>query len=294
MTTSIEITPTKDHRGENFPVASLLIAPRHRGIILAFYRFVRVADDVADHPTLSPADKFALMDRLEDALLGKRDDVPEGVALRAALVERNLSPRHAQDLLTAFRMDVTKLRYDDWEDLLGYCAYSANPVGRFVLDVHGEDHGLWPANDALCSALQIINHLQDCGKDYRALDRVYIPLDAMQRAGMAVEELGADRASPAVLRCIRGLCGGTSDLLRHAAVFGPAIEDLRLGMEVSVIHRLALDLVRRLMRRDPLSERVHHNAIEALTLSTIAGAGALCKRSMRHFAGAGSKARAPQ
>src|SRR5262249_55973540 len=188
MTTSIEITPTKTHRGENFPVASLLIAPRHRGPILAFYRFVRAADDVADHPSLSPSDKFALMDRLEDGLLGKRDDVADALPLRAALAERGLSPRHAQDLLTAFRIDVTKLRYTDSDDLLGYCAYSANPVGRFVLDVHGEDRGLWPANDALCTALQIINHLQDCGKDYRALNRVYIPLDAMARCGMAVEE----------------------------------------------------------------------------------------------------------
>jgi squalene synthase HpnC len=294
MTTSIDITPTKDHRGENFPVASLLIAPRHRGPTLAFYRFVRAADDVADHPSLSPSDKFALMDRLEEGLLGKRDDVAEALPLRAALAERDLSPRHAQDLLTAFRMDVTKLRYKDWDDLLGYCMYSANPVGRFVLDVHGEDRGLWPANDALCTALQIINHLQDCGKDYRELDRVYIPLDAMARCGMSVEELGAERGSPALLRCVRELCGGTSDLLRDAARFGPAIEDLRLGLEVSVIHRLALDLVDRLMRRDPLSERMHHNAVEALAIGTIACLGALRRRATRHAARTDNKVRAPQ
>ena len=104
-----------------------------------------------------------------------------GVALRAQLAARQLSPRHAQDLLTAFRMDVTKLRYRDWDDLIGYCTYSAMPVGRFVLDVHGESRATWPANDALCAALQIINHLQDCGKDYRDLDRVYIPLDGLRR-----------------------------------------------------------------------------------------------------------------
>ena len=80
-------------------------------------------------------------------------------------------------------MDVTKLRYRDWDDLIGYCSYSAMPVGRFVLDVHGESRATWPANDALCAALQIINHLQDCGRDYRNLDRVYIPLDALAESG---------------------------------------------------------------------------------------------------------------
>src|SRR5262245_66269448 len=98
-------------------------------------------------------------------------------------------------------MDVTKLRYRDWEDLIGYCTFSAMPVGRFVLDVHGESHATWPANDALCAALQIINHLQDCSKDYRNLNRVYIPLDALAQAGASVEELGGDRAGPQLLDC---------------------------------------------------------------------------------------------
>src|SRR5262249_58333906 len=91
---------------------------------------------------------------------------------RGVWAGRAVSPRHAQDLLTAFRMDATKLRYRDWDDLIHYCSYSAMPVGRFVLDVHGESRSTWPANDALCAALQIINHVQDCGKDYASLDRV--------------------------------------------------------------------------------------------------------------------------
>ncbi len=129
----------KGHRDENFPVASRLIHPRHRGAILAFYEFVRVADDIADHASLGEREKLDFLDRLEAGLLGQSDEQPEAVALRTVLRERNLSPRHAQDLLTAFRMDVTKLRYRDWDDLMGYCSYSAMPVGRFVLDVHGED-----------------------------------------------------------------------------------------------------------------------------------------------------------
>src|SRR5213078_2527159 len=178
MITAAELRSGKGHRDENFPVASWLIDARHRDIILAFYEFVRVADDIADHATLKPKAKLAQLDRLEANLLGQGDDNAEAVRLRGALAERGLPPRHAQDLLTAFRLDVTKLRYQDWDDLISYCTYSAMPVGRFVLDVHGESRATWPANDALCAALQINNHLQDCGKDFRALNRVYIPLDA--------------------------------------------------------------------------------------------------------------------
>src|SRR4030095_13289833 len=103
------------------------------------------------------------------------------------------------------RMDVTKLRYNDWDDLIHYCSYSAMPVGRFVLDVHGESRATWPANDALCAALQINNHLQDFAKHFSILIRVYIPLDAFAAAGTAPEELGAARASPNLLRCIHAL-----------------------------------------------------------------------------------------
>jgi squalene synthase HpnC len=257
MISPAEARSGKGHRDENFPVASRLIAPRHRAPILAFYEFVRTADDISDHPTLAPQEKLDLMDRLEATLLGRNDEDPVAVALRSQLAARQLSPRHAQDLLTAFRMDVTKLRYRDWDDLIGYCTYSAMPVGRFVLDVHGESRALWGANDALCAALQIINHLQDCAKDYRSLDRVYIPLDAFAEAGAAVEALGADLASPALLGCIRKLAQRTGDLLRESRPFSAGIDDMRLALEVAVIQTFAERLVGLLGRRDPLSERVH-------------------------------------
>ena len=260
MTTAADAGSGKTHRDENFPVASRLIAPRHRAPILAFYGFVRAADDVADHPTLAAPDKLALIDRLEATLLGRDDAESAGVRLRAALAERGLSPRHAQDLLTAFRLDVTKRRYRDWEDLLGYCAYSAMPVGRFVLDVHGEDRGTWAANDALCAALQIINHLQDCNTDYLNLDRVYIPQDALAACGTTVEALNAPQATPALLQCLHGLAERTERLLGDSDDFAVMIADWRLGLEVSVINTLAHRLTQVLMRRDPLRDRVHLSA----------------------------------
>jgi hydroxysqualene synthase len=257
MITAAEVRSGKGHRDENFPVASRLIHSRHRGAILAFYEFVRTADDIADHPSLPPQEKLSLLDRLEATLLGRNDDDPVGVTLRMELAARSLPPRHAQDLLTAFRMDVTKLRYRDWDDLIGYCTYSAMPVGRFVLDVHGESRTTWPANDALCAALQIINHLQDCGKDYRDLDRVYIPLDAFAEAGAGVEALGEECASPALLACIRTLARRTAGLLGDSRPFSGSIDDIRLALEVAVIQTYAERLVGVLGRRDPLSERVH-------------------------------------
>jgi squalene synthase HpnC len=248
--------PSKTHRDENFPVASHLIHPRHRAAVLAFYRFARAADDVADSPTLTESEKLALLDRLEATLLGEMD-APDALPLRAVLAERGLSPRHPLELLTAFRMDVTKNRYSDWDDLIHYCTYSAMPVGRFVLDVHGESQSTWPASDALCAALQIINHLQDCGADHRQLDRVYIPRDTFARHGADIAELGAAYASPALLNCVRELAERTAPLLAAAKPFAAQIADWRLGLEVTVIHRLASRLRTMLTRRDPLSEKVH-------------------------------------
>ena len=257
MTTAGELRSGKGHRDENFPVASWLIDARHRGIILAFYEFVRVADDIADHTELKADEKLAQLDRLEQNLLGQGGDNREAVRLRNALAERGLAPRHAQDLLTAFRMDVTKLRYKDWDDLIHYCSYSAMPVGRFVLDVHGESRATWAANDALCAALQINNHLQDCGKDFRELNRVYIPLDAFAAAGAAPGDLGAARSSPELLRCIHALAERNEILLGESGPCSGQIANTRLALEVAVIHSYARRIAALLQARDPLGERVH-------------------------------------
>ena len=168
MTTATQTLSGKTSRDENFPVASWLLSEERRAPILAYYRFARAADDVADHPTLPPDEKLQLLDRLDEALRGRGARDPEAEPLRIQLGLRGLNPRHALDLLDAFRQDVLKTRYADWGELMDYCRLSAAPVGRFVLDVHEEDERLWPASDALCSALQVINHLQDCAKDFAA------------------------------------------------------------------------------------------------------------------------------
>jgi squalene synthase HpnC len=272
MTDAAGLSSGKGHRDENFPVASRLVRAELRPAVLAFYRFARTADDVADHASAEAGQKLLLLDRLEAGLGGDPTGAPEGLALRLALAARSLSDRHALDLLKAFRRDVTQLRYADWDELMDYCRYSAAPVGRFVLDLHGEPRALWPANDALCAALQVINHLQDCAKDYREIDRVYLPQDTLAAHGLAtpdlaVEALAAPRASAALRSVIAGLADRTRGLLEESRPFANGIADRRLALEVGVIQSLADSLVLRLMRRDPLSERVHHRAAEAAGLA---------------------------
>jgi len=193
----IETPSGKGRSGENFPVGSWLIRHDLRVHVHAFYRFARNADDVADNPALAAEDKLRRLDRMAAVLDGAAgNDSPAASAMRASLAATGVTAEHCHDVLHAFRLDAVKLRYRDWDDLISYCALSAMPVGRFVLDVHGESRTTWPANDALCAALQINNHLQDCQADYRNLDRVYVPLDVLTAHGVGVEALGAPKSSP--------------------------------------------------------------------------------------------------
>jgi squalene synthase HpnC len=279
MTPASELRSGKTDRDENFPVASWIIHPRHRALILAFYNFVRTADDIADHALLDAPAKLALLDELEADLLGQGDGQAEAVILREALQMREMPPRHALDVLTAFRMDVTKLRYADWDELIHYCSFSAMPVGRFMLDVHGESKATWPASDALCAALQINNHLQDCGNDYRDLDRVYIPQDTLDRHGASVEDLKQAKASPALLACIRELVAKTETLMHESETLTVHIADVRLGCDVAVIETFAWQILKMLKLRDPLSEKVHLSKTSMAGYALAGIAGGLWRRA---------------
>ena len=149
----------------------------------------------------------------------------------------------------AFRLDATKLRYRNWDDLMGYCRYSASPVGRQLLDLHGESRDTWPPSDALCSALQVLNHLQDCAADYHALDRVYLPLDDLGAAGCTVEALAAPVAVPGLRRVIDSLLDRTEALIAAARDLPPRVAARGLRWESAVIVALAGRLALRLRQR---------------------------------------------
>jgi hydroxysqualene synthase len=251
-------TPSGKGRGdENFPVGSFLIRRDLRAHVHAFYRFARNADDIADNPDLAAADKLRRLDRMEAVLDGAPgDDSPAASAMRASLIETGTTFQHCRDVLRAFRLDATKLRYEDWPDLMAYCRYSASPVGRQLLDLHGEDRATWPPSDALCSALQVLNHLQDCAADHRNLDRVYLPRADLAACDARIEELQAPQAGKGMRCVLDRLLDHTEALIVTARGLPPLVESPGLRRECAVIVNLAERLARRLRRGDPLARRV--------------------------------------
>jgi len=254
---SVETPSGKWRSAENFPVGSFLIRRDLRPHVHTFYRFARNADDIADNPALSADEKIRRLDRMAAILDGAPgDDSLAATAMRKSLVEIRMTAQHCHDVLHAFRLDATKLRYHDWNDLMAYCRYSASPVGRQLLDLHGEGRQTWPASDALCSALQVLNHLQDCGDDYRLLDRVYLPMTDLAAEGIGVETLAASASCPRLRRVLDRVLDRTDALIATARGLPPRVVSSGLGWECAVIVELATRLLNRLRRRDPLAGRV--------------------------------------
>lgn len=261
----LQLHPGKGPDDENFPVGSFLVAPALRAHVATFYAFARAADDVADDPRLAPEEKLRRLDAFEDALRGRKTGGPgpaQARLMRESLAATGLGPGHALDLLAAFRQDAVKNRYRGWDELMAYCALSAAPVGRYLLDLHGEDPALRPEADALCAALQVLNHLQDCRTDHLALGRVYLPEDWMAEAGMGVAELGADAASKAARSVLDRALAGVGELLARARPLPRRLANRRLAMEAAAIAGLADRLTARLARADPLARRVRLGAWE--------------------------------
>ena len=256
-TATVEAWSGKDRGDENFPVGSLLIRRDLRAHVHAFYAFARNADDIADSALLSADEKIARLDAMEDVLLGRRDDgSPSALRLRESLAVTDVTPRHSLDLLIAFRRDATKLRYADWDELYDYCRYSAMPVGRHVLDLHGEDRATYVPSDALCTSLQVLNHLQDGQKDLAALDRCYLPEDLMRQFGTRRDELRGAAATDGLRRVFDALLDRCDELNRIAIGLPQSAKNRRLRLETAVIVGLARHLATRLRRFDPVAARV--------------------------------------
>jgi squalene synthase HpnC len=186
---------------ENFPVASRLVPRRQRDALAAIYAFARAADDCADEPGAAGSTAES---RLE-SLAGWREKLircfegeashPVFVALADATEKYNLSRKHFEDLLCAFEMDVRLNRHPDFASVLNYCSFSANPVGRLVLELFGHREAeLFALADSITTALQLTNFWQDVGQDLDR-DRIYLPLEDLRRFGLTVERLKALQAA---------------------------------------------------------------------------------------------------
>jgi squalene synthase HpnD/squalene synthase HpnC len=246
-------TPTKDAAGENFPVGSWLL-PRHlRRHVAAYYRFARTADDIADSPTLNREDKIAGLAAMDAALDRGGDDRVDPI--RASIAETGIGLAECRDLLVAFNRDARNQSCDSWDDLIDYCRHSAHPVGRYLLLIHGENPDTIVPGDALCAAFQILNHLQDCGDDWRNLGRIYIPRHWVEAAGG--EGVFFDPAAAALRRPILDRClDGTDRLIEIASLLPGRLKSKGLKAEVAVMLSLVKALAERLRNGDPLQARV--------------------------------------
>ena len=257
-TSAIETPSGKAAPDENFPVGSWLLPARLRPHVAVFYRFARAIDDIADNPDLAPDDKIARLDAFEAALTGPSNDARLDTAqrMRQSLTATGVTDRHCRDLIAAFRQDAVKNRYEDWQDLMGYCRLSAAPVGRYLLDLHGGSAGGYGPSDALCNALQVLNHLQDCQEDYRLLDRVYLPQDWLADEGVDVTELDRGASTDPMRRVLDRCLDGTDVLIATAKALPGGLVSWHLALESAVIVNIAENLSVLLHRRDPLAGRV--------------------------------------
>jgi squalene synthase HpnC len=254
---NVETWSGKDRGDENFPVGSVLIARKYREPMHRYYAFARNADDIADSAVLPAQDKIARLNIMEEVLLGRRSGgSPSAAALRESLARTGVSAKHATDLLIAFRQDALKSRYATIDELYNYCAYSAVPVGRYVLDLHGESHECYSPSDALCTALQVLNHIQDCGKDLAELDRCYLPQTLLDHFGASVADLRLAAETPALRRVFITLLDRTDRMNQAASELPEIVRNVRLRLETALIYGLSKRLARRLGRNDPLAKRV--------------------------------------
>jgi squalene synthase HpnC len=222
---------------ENFPVASVALPRRLRQPVATIYAFARTADDIADEGDAHAAIRLALLDAYGEELRklerGDRVDLPLFVALGQTIREHGLPFAPFHDLLAAFRQDVVKTRYADFDDVLAYCRLSANPVGRLLLRLYAADtpaHIAW--SDRTCTALQLINFLQDIEVDL-GKGRVYLPQDELAVAGLTDLDLRGPR-SPVTRDFLNKQIERARDWLCAGAPLGPALPG-RIGFEMRFI-----------------------------------------------------------
>jgi squalene synthase HpnC len=224
---------------ENFPVASALLPARMRDPVAVVYAFARSADDIADEGQSCDAERLRQLDDMAGALRaiesGRTGDAPLYLALADSVARHRLPLQPFHDLLSAFRQDVRKKRYADFGELMDYCRRSANPVGTLLLHLNGAAS---PRNlalsDAVCSALQLINFLQDIAQDYRENGRIYLPVADMARFGVTEDDIAERRASPAVHALVQFQVRRAAQLLRSGSPLGARLRG-RFGLEIRAI-----------------------------------------------------------
>ena len=224
---------------ENFPVASRLLPKHLRQPIAVIYAFARRADDFADEGDLSDHERLAALNDFSNKLnLIAQDKAVEDttfIALADVIKQHQLPVSLFHDLLTAFKMDVTKERYANFGEVMEYCRYSANPVGRLLLHLNKETSPQSLGySDAICSALQLTNFLQDISQDLQESNRIYLPQEEMEQFGVSEDDIRNKCTNAASQRLIAFQIQRTAKLMQAGAPLGKVLKG-RMGLELRMI-----------------------------------------------------------
>ncbi len=221
------------------------------------YDYARGMDNLADDPALSPAQR-------EQALLAVKDDPPLWAQrYEDACARGELSAQVGEQLMQAFLLDARQDRYADWNALIAYCDYSAASFGRGVLRIWNEEHKAdLAACDALCRLLQILNHLQDIGSDYRELGRIYLPQEMMEQFAVTDAMLDASQMAAPLRALVNAMLDRAKPLLAQARDLPPSIASRGLRMQAAWVVRIAARLMQKLYAQDALAGRVKLTRLE--------------------------------
>jgi len=258
----------KSYSDENFPVASFLMTKEIRKIVRVFYFFARMADDIADHQTLRPNQKKRILFFFDKAIAkNEKTNNPILNNMIKRFKELPSGKKYSRNLLKAFMMDASNKKYKIWEDLLFYCKFSANPVGRFVIDAVNEKQNIkkiYEASDNLCTALQIINHVQDCQKDFKELKRVYIPYSLFKKYSLDKSILNQKKSTENFKRLKIEIIDNVLKLLKGTEIGLYKIQSWRLRKETLIILNIAKRLCNLLKRNDPLKKKIKLSRIDLI------------------------------
>ena len=256
----------KSYSDENFPVASFLMTKKIRSIVRVFYFFARMADDIADHQKLSSNQKKNILLFFDNAISkSKKTNNKVLDKMIARFKELPSGKKYSRNLLKAFMMDASNKKYKNWNDLLYYCKFSANPVGRFVIDAVNERKNIekiYEASDNLCTALQIINHIQDCKKDFKELNRVYIPESFFKKYSLDKKILRKSKSEENFERLKIEIIDNVLTSLRKTKLGLREIQSWRLRKETLIILNIAKRLCNLLKINDPLEKQIKLSRID--------------------------------
>ncbi len=263
----------KSFKDENFPVASFLINFEIKKFIRIFYFFARTADDIADHEKLKPAEKLKLLDFFDDSI--KKEEKTDLIVINnlvRSFKKIGFAKEYSRDLLKAFKLDAKKKRYKNWAELIYYCKYSANPVGRFFVDLCYQKKKkklinrkkILSASDNLCTSLQIINHLQDCKDDFKKNNRIYLPNSLFKKYSIDISSLNQKKSSEKFSMLKDEIISNTEFLLNNSKDGLKMIDIWKLKKETLIIFNIAKRLCFLLKNNDPLEKKIKLSRIDLI------------------------------